>query len=112
MKRSIYFEGATFGQTLQARTCYVQLITHASLRVIKENVIIILRNGCEKNQNLSIKALGSLYWGGSSLGLNIFYFVQYICLCTIFFLKKRIVILYHQKVKQNCILSMLFKALI
>ena len=89
MKRSIYFEGATFGQTLQARTCYVQLITDASLRAIKSNIIIILRNGCEKNQNLSIKALGSLYWGGSSSGLSIFYFVQYICLCTIFFLGKK-----------------------
>ena len=92
MRQSIYFERETFGQTLQARTCYVQLITNASLRVIKENVIIILRKGYEKNQNLSINALGSLYWGGSSSGLNIFYFVQYICLCTIFFLRKRIVI--------------------
>ena len=84
MKQSIYFERATFGQTLQARTCYVQLITHASLRVIKENVIIILRNGCEKNQNLSIKAMGSLYWGGSSSGLNIFILFN-IFVCALFF---------------------------
>ena len=112
MKQSIYFERQNFGQTLQARTCYVRLITDASLRVIKENVIIILKNGCEKNQDLSIKALGSLYWGGISWGLNISFLFN-IFVCALFFSSEKIiVILYHQKVKQNCIMLMLFKELI
>ena len=88
MKWSIYFERETFGQNLQARTCYVQLITNASLRVIKANVIIILRNGCEKNHNLSIKALGSLYWGGSSWGPNISFLFN-IFVCALFFPQKK-----------------------